>query len=195
MTKEDVLDAWFSLVSEKTWFRADAAIEAQLSQRLRGAYDAAAAGQLADWRNDAPGCLALAILFDTLPRVLFRDSPQAFATDPAALAVANHAVARGLDIRVPNDKRSFLYLPFQHSEELADQQKAVSLFEFQLSDREALDFARRRMGVIQSYMRFPYRNPILGRRSTSEELEYMQRSSADGWRGGVRSTGAQATAH
>lgn len=197
ITKEEVLDAWFSTVSDKTWFRADANAETALSASLRSAYDAAAAGHLAEWRNDAQGCLALVILFDALPRILFRGSPQAFATDPAALAVANHAVARGLDIRIPAERRAFLYLPFQHSEELADQQKAVSLFEFQLTDRDALDFAKRRMAVIQSYTRFPHRNPILGRRSTSEELEYMQRTQNETWRGGARSTGMsqQATAH
>ncbi len=123
--------------------------------------------------------LALILLLDQFPRNIFRGTPRAFATDSKALATAKDVVARGFDLALPPVRRSFIYLPFQHSENLDDQQESVRLFRKLAAEHPAtagyVEYAEHHMDVIRRFGRFPHRNAVLGRASTSEETEFLQR--------------------
>ena len=129
--------------------------------------------ELDSMANDPQGCLALIILLDQFSRNMFRGSAQAFAADEKALAHARTAVERGLDQQLPPFQRTFVYLPFEHSESLADQDRSVALFEA-LGDENTYDYAVRHRDIIVRFGRFPHRNVILGRESTPEELEFLK---------------------
>lgn len=168
-----ILDFWFEEVGPEGWFVKDQALDARIKERFSGSYDAAAAGDFDHWQESAPEALALVILLDQFPRNMFRDTPRAFATDGKALAAAKDAIARDLDRDLTPGERQFLYMPFQHSEDLADQVRSVDLFAERVGDEKTLDFAKRHLAVIERFGRFPHRNAILGRRSTSAETEYL----------------------
>ena len=117
--------------------------------------------------------IVVLIVLDQFSRNLFRGSAQAFATDPHALAVAQQAVERGWDQQLSKDQRLFLYMPFQHAEDRAIQQRSIDLFTA-LGDAQTLDYARRHKEVIDRFGRYPHRNAALGRDSTQEEIEFMK---------------------
>jgi len=117
---EDVLSFWLAAGHER-WFEPDKAFDAAIRQRFAATYEDAAAGLLGAWENSPEGALALVIVLDQFPRNMFRGSAKSFATDPLARGAAERAIARGFDQRVTMPQRSFFYLPFEHSEELADQ--------------------------------------------------------------------------
>lgn len=176
----DVLDFWFSETARTRWFEKDPAFDAEC-RRFAPLVAAAADDRLAAWERTPEGCLALAILLDQLPRNLHRGSPRAFASDAKARAVAERAIARGFDRRLPPDRRAFLYLPFEHSEDLADQRRSVALFRQLAADmggtaqaQEYLDYAIRHEQIIERFGRFPHRNAVLGRPSTPEEEEFLK---------------------
>lgn len=120
------------------------------------------------------GCLALVIVLDQSPRNMFRDDPRAFATDGNALAQA--ALARGDDKSLNALQRQFLFMPFQHSEALEDQRRSIELFAS--ISPETLDYAQRHLDIIERFGRFPHRNAVLGRKSTAEELAFLQEPSS-----------------
>ena len=144
--------------------------------------DEAAAGRLDDWADRPEGLLALIVLLDQFPRNLFRNAPRAFATDAQALALAQQALAQGVDAQLMPVARAFIYLPFEHSEDLAMQDRAVALFSALAQHGEAfasyLDYAERHRDVIRRFGRFPHRNAILGRASTPEEIAFLARPGA-----------------
>jgi len=147
--------------------------------RFLPTYRLAADGVCDLWRDEAQGCLALCIVLDQFPRNMFRGQPESFASDPKALLVAKHALARGFDQTLPPQQRRFLYLPFEHSEEPTDQTRAVGLFQsMQAEDPLGYDYALRHQAVIERFGRFPHRNAILGRKNTSEEDEYLAQPGA-----------------
>jgi uncharacterized protein (DUF924 family) len=181
---EMLLEFWFAPEgsSERDrlrdiWFQASPEFDAALAQHFRADYDRAAAGVCEPWRNASQTCLALVLLLDQLPRNLFRNSPRAYATDAAALGTAREAVARGYDRAVALVRRSFFYLPFQHSESLADQETGMRLYAAlpEHPDKDAfVDAARRHHEIIARFGRFPHRNGILGRPSTPEERDFLR---------------------
>lgn len=183
-----VLDFWFGPASDpdhcnarKAWFRKDDAFDAQLRARFLRTHEDACARRLDDWRDSAPGCLALIIVLDQFSRNMFRGTPRAFECDPYARELAAHAVAAKLDAAMPPVHRMFVYLPFEHSESLADQARSVELFdglrgEPQLAD--SIPYAQKHYDVIARFGRFPHRNAILGRPSTPDELFYLSRPGA-----------------
>jgi uncharacterized protein (DUF924 family) len=140
-------------------------------------YTQAQAGNLDSWKNSPQSCLALILLLDQFPRHMFRGTPQAFATDWQALSAAQYAIAQGYDRELLPVQRWFIYLPFEHSENLDHQNQSVSLFE-QLSDdpdsADTIQYAIRHRKVILRFGRFPHRNAILGRVSTAQEEEFLQ---------------------
>lgn len=145
--------------------------------------EAAAAGDCADWTGTPEGTLALLILLDQFPRNLNRGSPRAFTADGLARDVAAAAIAAGFDRALPWDRRRFFYLPFEHSEDEADQARSVALFRAWLEesppDRRAdaedqLDAALRHQEIVLRFGRFPHRNPALGRVTTPEEAAFLQ---------------------
>jgi len=179
-----ILDFWFGKPDEadygkprKVWFTKNPEFDQEVRSRFLIDYQQAAAGHLDDWKASPLGCLALIILLDQFPRHMFRGQPQAFATDPQALAYAQHTVAQGFDKELLPIQRGFVYLPFEHSENLAHQRQAIELFST-LKDypecASGVDYAHRHLKVIERFGRFPHRNEILGRETTPEEAEFLK---------------------
>lgn len=174
---EDVLDFWFAGDGTRyraAWFRKDAAFDAECA-RFADALHAARHGGLDHWADTARGMLALIVLLDQFSRNLHRGSPDSYAADAMARARARDAVARGFHRVLHPVERSFIYLPFEHSEDLADQDESVRLFEalrLALGD-STVEHAYRHRDLIRRFGRFPHRNAVLGRESTAEELRYL----------------------
>lgn len=175
----EVVAFWFQESTPEQWFKKDPAFDAAIRDRFWDTHRAAAAGQLDRWADTADGLMAVVLVLDQFSRNLFRDSPEAYAQDAKALQLARAGIARGFDLEVePPDHRVFLYLPFEHSENLADQDEAVRLCEERTEDPRFLDFAHRHRDVIQTYGRFPHRNAVLGRANTPAEEEYLAQPGA-----------------
>ncbi|MBB4067186.1 DUF924 family protein [Gellertiella hungarica] len=172
MRPEDVLDYWFGRLSFEQWFRSTPDMDMEIAARFRDLHLSLARRCDGRWREEAAAMLAAVIVFDQFPRNIYRGTPLAFATDCLALALAEEAVERQLDHAVPREHRAFFYLPFEHSEDLRNQDRSVSLFEA-LGDPVYLDYAERHRDVIRRFGRFPHRNPILMRTSTEEEKAYL----------------------
>ncbi len=169
----EIVDFWFAAGMEKRWFVRDPAFDAEVRTRLAEWYERAATGDLDDWHGTAAGSVALCVLLDQVPRNLFRGQSRAFATDAAALTVAGHAVDRGHDRALPQAQRVFLYLPYEHSESLADQDTSVRLFGQLEENSQWLDYAIRHRDVIARFGRFPHRNAALGRTNTAGETAFL----------------------
>lgn len=176
-----VLDFWFgssaddpdALSEREIWWRPDEAFDAACRDRFAGLCDRALAGDLDDWAETAHGALALVLLLDQVPRNIHRGRPEAYAGDAKARTVADEAIACGLDAALAPVQRLFLYLPFEHSETLADQHRAVRLIA-DLGNDTWLDFARRHRDIVARFGRFPHRNAVLGRATTSAEAEFLK---------------------
>jgi uncharacterized protein (DUF924 family) len=180
MSPEDVLAFWFADSPTRfrdAWFHATPDFDAGCAAQFRDALRDARSGALDHWAEEPRGALALVILLDQLSRNIYRGTPDAYAADPQALAVARTALARGLDARLDPVERLFLYLPFEHAESLAEQDKAVRLFEGLRGTYDgaetAIDAAHRHRDVIRRFGRFPHRNAILGRASMPEEQAFI----------------------
>jgi uncharacterized protein (DUF924 family) len=154
------------------WFSKSDAFDAEIRERFLDAYEAAAAGQLRDWEANAEGTLALVILLDQFPRNMFRDDARAFAADPLVRAVTAAALVRGFDAQVAPDMRRFFYLSFEHSEDIADQNRGIALFTA-AGDADGLKWAEIHADIIRRFGRFPYRNAALGRTTTPEEQAFL----------------------
>lgn len=174
-----VLDFWFERTQPAQWFQVNPEFDEAIRVEFADAYDLATRGVYDDWKNSSDGCLALCLLLDQFPRNMFRGTPQSFATDAKALVIAKFALAKGFDQVLSPIKRRFLYLPFEHSENLNDQRKCVELFEkMKKDDPLGYDYALRHLKVIEKYGRFPHRNNILSRMNTPEEEDYLAQSGA-----------------
>jgi uncharacterized protein (DUF924 family) len=165
------------------WWKKDPAFDAEIRERFGETLEAAALGELPEWRTNADGRLALVILLDQFSRNAFRDTPRAFAQDALAREIAIEAFAAGDDLVLPPVHVSFLLMPFMHAEDLALQQRCVEGFtklrdeadtSLRASFESSLDFARRHLRIVEWFGRFPHRNPILGRTSTGEEIEFLK---------------------
>ena len=167
-----MLDFWFAPGMEKRWFRSTPALDGEIRERFEPLWEAGRDGRLVDWEGSADGALALVILLDQFPLNMFRNRPESFSTEAAARAVAGRAIARGVDRQLEGPALAFLYLPFMHSEDLADQARSVQLFEA-AGLTENLRFARHHRDIVARFGRFPHRNAILGRDSTGEELVWL----------------------
>lgn len=166
-----IVDFWRKAGPEK-WFAKDEAFDAEIRRRFLGKVEAAARGDLRDWEATPEGIYALLLLLDQFPRNLYRGVPQAFAADALALSVAERAIARGFDQAFDNPERRFLYIPFMHSEDLADQQRCVALCAA-ADDPEGVKHAEIHRDIIRDFGRFPHRNPALGRQTTPEEHDFL----------------------
>lgn len=171
-SSEDVLAFWFSDAARPHWFVRSEAFDVRVRAELGTLHAQAARGELDAWAADARGALALIVLLDQAPRNLHRGSADAFATDPAALKHATRAVDLGFDGVLTDDERLFLYLPFEHSESLAVQDRSVALIGA-LGVPMLTDYAERHRQIIARFGRFPHRNAVLGRDSTDEELHFL----------------------
>jgi uncharacterized protein (DUF924 family) len=168
----DVLSFWFEETRPEQWFRKDAAFDESVRRRFLALHEVLASRPSEELFGDARTALAAIIVFDQMPRNMFRDHPQAFATDKKALGIAIAAVARGLDEAMTKDERVFCYLPFEHAEDSQSQARCVALMTA-LGDPELTRWAEAHKAIIDRFGRFPHRNAMLGRPSTPEEITFL----------------------
>jgi uncharacterized protein (DUF924 family) len=170
-----VLRFWFGEGPEygkahKRWFEKSPAFDAEVRTRFLEVHESVA--RTNDWLDTPPACLARIIVLDQFPRNIFRGTPRAFATDHLALSAARHAIDRGYDRDWLRVEKIFGYLPFEHSESLADQERACELM--RPLGEEQYDYALRHKAIIERFGRFPHRNAIVGRKSTPDEIEFLK---------------------
>ncbi|MCH1486597.1 MAG: DUF924 domain-containing protein [Alphaproteobacteria bacterium] len=176
--KQEILDFWFSEIERTDWYRKSDSFDAIMRQRFSADVDNALEGRLDDWARSPDGRLALILLLDQMTRNLFRDTPRAFSGDEIALGLSQAAVAEGqVEQELNVFRRIFLLMPFMHSEDMAVEQKSVTLFA-KYADANSTDFAQRHLSLIEQFGRFPHRNKILGRASTDAEKEYLAQPDA-----------------
>jgi uncharacterized protein (DUF924 family) len=168
----DVLAFWRAAGPDK-WFEKNDAFDAQIHAGFLSTYRAAAAGKLKGWANDPDGALALIIVLDQFPRNIFRDDARAFAADALARDIADDAIAHGYDTKITVPERRFFYLPFMHSEALADQERCLCLCEA-AGDHEGVEYALIHAGIIRRFGRFPHRNKVLSRTTTEAERAFLE---------------------
>lgn len=173
VTPDTVLDFWFREIPESAWWEKSSVFDSALRQRFGELYHAATRGELFHWRDSIQGRLAEIIVLDQFSRNLFRDSAAAFAFDSMALVLSQEAVRSGLARELPPRQRSFLYMPFMHSESVAIHEEALTLFA-ETGMESNLDFEKRHKAIIDRFGRYPHRNALLGRASTPEETAFLQ---------------------
>ena len=167
----EILAFWRAAGRER-WYERDDAFDADVRRRFLELWRKAAAGELSSWETTDEGALALVIIFDQFPRNMFRGDIRTYSSDALAREVASRAIARGADIRVEPALLEFLYMPFMHSEHLADQLRCVELFG-KTGNADNLKYAEDHADIIRRFGRFPHRNPILGRATTPEEQAFL----------------------
>ena len=178
-----ILDFWFAPPgssehgkAREVWFKKDSAFDLEIAMRFGDAVAAALAGAYGEWCPTAPGALARVLLLDQFTRNMYRDTPRAFAGDARALATAEDAVTRGLDRTLTPYGRWFLYMPFEHAEDVPAQRRSLELFGGLAQETGLIDsvpWAEKHAEVIFRFGRFPHRNEILGRASTPEEEAFL----------------------
>jgi uncharacterized protein (DUF924 family) len=178
ITPADILVFWREAGRER-WYKRDDAFDADLRGRFMELWRKAAAGELSPWEATDDGALALVIVLDQFPRNMFRGDIRTYASDPLAREVARRAIARGVDTRIEPALLEFLYMPFMHSEELADQMRCVELFR-RAGNADNIRYAEDHAGIVRRFGRFPHRNRILGRATTPEEQAFLDNGGFGG---------------
>ena len=178
ITPRDILSFWRA-AGEDRWFKKSDAFDAEIRERFLGLWHEASAGKLAHWQDTDDGALALVIVLDQFPRNMFRNDARTWASDALAREVARRAIDAGVDTRVDQDLRSFLYMPFMHSEELADQERCIALFE-SIGQPDSAKWARHHADIIRKFGRFPHRNQLLGRDTTPDEQAFLDSGGFSG---------------
>jgi uncharacterized protein (DUF924 family) len=177
VTYKDILAFWFEESSKKRWFNATPEFDDLIRINYQDTWKQASNGELFNWQETDLGCLALTIILDQFPLNMFRGTAKSFSTETNAIAVTRHAIHHKFDLQLSLVQQPFLYLPLMHSENLEDQNESVRLFEkARLANN--LRFAKHHQSIIKTYGRFPHRNEILNRMSTSEELDYLASPAA-----------------
>ena len=177
---DEVLRFWFGEPpggARKVWFEKNPAFDADMRARFMRLHARAVRGELEGWNEQPLGALALIVLTDQFSRNMFRGTPHAFASDVLALATSRQLLAAGGDLQMLPVERQFTYLPFEHSEVLADQERALTLFAplgAHVETADAPEYARRHWEIVKRFGRFPHRNAILGRASAPEEIEFLK---------------------
>ncbi len=172
MKPQSILHFWFTELTPKDHFTKDAALDEAIRTRFGATLEAAARCELFAWRSTPEGRLAEVLVLDQFSRNVYRDTPQSFAQDALALALAQELVASGQDLSLPLAQRSFAYMPYMHSESKGVHAQAVTLFA-QPGMEDTLRFELRHKEIIDRFGRYPHRNAILGRESTPEELAFL----------------------
>ena len=172
MNYQEILDFWFNPEHQSLWFLKSDTFDQKIRQNFSKVHEQAVQAELWSWRKTADGRLAEIIVLDQFSRNLYRDQPLAFAQDGLALALAQEAISLNLDAQLNPEQRSFLYMPFMHSESKIMHEFALKLFQ-RLGNPVNLDYEKRHKKIIERFGRYPHRNKILGRESTPEELEFL----------------------
>ena len=170
---EEILTFWLDEVGEERWYAQDEALDARVRDQFEETWEAAMEGRFGLWLTYPSGALAYIVLLDQFPRNMFRGSGRSFESNDLALRHAGAALDHGFDQQVEATARQFFYLPFMHSEDLQDQDRAVRLYEA-LGDESSLRFARQHREIIARFGRFPHRNAVLARESTPDETEFLK---------------------
>jgi uncharacterized protein (DUF924 family) len=170
---DQVLGFWFGELTEKDWFGGSEELDARVRERFEELHASLAGDETIRTPQSGREALAAIILFDQMPRNMFRRTPEAFASDAVALSIARHAVDHQLDAGMSAQERQFLYMPFMHSEVVADQERCVDLFRT-LDNEEGLKYAIEHRDIVARFGRFPHRNKALGRQSTAEEISFLE---------------------
>ena len=163
----------FKEIDQSQWWIKDVNFDQMIKERFSALHKSAMAGELFEWRKTSDGRLAEIIVLDQFSRNMFRDTPQSFASDSLALALAQEAVSLKADKSLTAVERSFLYMPYMHSESKIIHREAIRLFEL-LGIENNLDYERKHKVIIDEFGRYPHRNEILGRQSTDAELAFLQ---------------------
>ena len=167
-----IIDFWFA--NKAKWFAKDPNFDLEIKEKFLAVFDLGISGHLKHWELNPSSMLALIIVLDQFSRNMFRDSAKAFSADELACSLAKKAVQLGFDQLLDNDEqRKFLYMPFMHSESVADQALSVALFS-KMNDNETLKYAKAHQDIIDRFGRFPHRNQLLGRVSSTQELEFLK---------------------
>jgi len=178
VTPAEILAFWREAGRER-WYKRDDAFDAAVRARFLDLWQRAAAGELSSWEATDDGALALVIVLDQFPRNMFRGDVRTWSSDPLAREVADRAIARGVDRRIEAALLEFIYMPFMHSELLADQLRCVELFR-ETGNTDNLGYAEDHAGIIRRFGRFPHRNRILGRTTTPEEQAFLDSGGFSG---------------
>lgn len=173
MEANEIINFWFNEISPQQWWQKDEQFDELIKDRFSDIHFSAHQGELFEWRDTASGRLAEIIILDQFSRNMFRDTPQAFASDPLALGLAQEAVSLGVDKELNQIERSFLYMPYMHSESKAIHEEAVKLFKVN-GNESNYEFEIKHKIIIDRFGRYPHRNDILGRDSTNEELAFLK---------------------
>lgn len=169
----DVLEFWFNTVERSDWFKKSDELDARIKTLFQTTHQQIMVGEMAHWRETADGRLAEIIVLDQFSRNMFRGLPESFGSDHLALALAQEAVRSGADQGLDDAKRTFMYMPFMHSESQLIHQHAMELFK----DLPALEHEIKHKVIIDQFGRYPHRNAVLGRESSAEETEWLQTNS------------------
>ncbi len=172
-----LIDFWFSEQVSQYWFNAPQSFDQQLLETYGELWEQAENGELDGWCEQATSSLALVILLDQLPLNMFRGTAKSFATEAQSRTVAGLAIEREFDLDMLSQHKSFLYMPFMHSENLDDQARSLQLFD-QPGLEGNLRFARHHYAIVEQFGRFPHRNKILGRESSAAEIDYLNSKQA-----------------
>lgn len=178
VTPGEIIRFWHEAGPER-WFTKDDSFDALCRARFLPAYDLARTGRLKGEWETAEGALALVLLLDQMPRNMFRGDPRSWATDADALRIAERAIDRGFDRQVEPDMTRFFYMPFMHSEDVAVQERSVTLNE-RLGDEEISYYAHHHRDIVARFGRFPHRNAVLGRTSSAEEIAFLEEDAFRG---------------
>lgn len=167
-----VLQFWFEESTPQDWFMKNDAYDQKIRDNFLSLHTAIMNDERLEWRDTARGCLAEIIVLDQFSRNMFRNDPKSFASDARARDCLNHVFTKGWDKEYSVNERKFTYLPLEHSESMADQEKSIACYT-ELGDADALDYAEQHKVIIDRFGRFPHRNDILNRASTPEEVEFL----------------------
>ncbi|MCB0377885.1 MAG: DUF924 domain-containing protein [Bdellovibrionales bacterium] len=173
MDFHEVIRFWFEELSPKDWWRKSEELDQKISDRFLNIHTQAIKGELYLWRETPEGRLAEIIVLDQFSRNIYRGDPRSFLYDPIALVLAQECVQMGFDLQIDEDKRSFVYMPYMHSESKVIHEEALRIFSLPGS-KGSLDFEIAHKKIIDRFGRYPHRNEILGRASTPEEIEFLQ---------------------
>lgn len=172
-SSSEILEFWFEEVSPEQWYKKDNDFDAALADRFGDTVEAALAGRLDGWADDADGCLALIIVLDQFTRNIYRDTPRAFSGDEMALALSLRCIERGYLEQAHRHYCQFMLMPMMHSEDIGIQNQSLPLFQKHTNDLTH-EYAVKHRDIIARFNRFPHRNALLGRPSTDEESEFLK---------------------
>ena len=177
MNYEEVLKYWFQELAPAQWWKKDPELDAAINERFHDIYNQASLGELYQWRDNSRGRLAEIVILDQFSRNMFRGTAQAFATDAMALALSQEAIRVEADMQLSASERSFLYMPFMHSESIAIHTIGEQLFA-DVGIQGNINSARQHFDIIKKFGRYPHRNQLLWRDSTEEEMDYLEEPGA-----------------